>query len=312
MKEKEKMAAAYAAKRAEEEEQSKKLGGKLQNMLFKLCDDETPNEYSLSGVELGGPRVRILVQQIAYNKSLKNLHLSRLEIKDDDGVDVAKILYNNSTLRKLELEGNNLGPKTAKELAKGLKYNMTLQFLDLESNALMGEGEDVSGLPDLLKALEGNTCLLSLNLANNKLENAIGGQIRRMLDRNHTIIDLEIGFNNFTLEDTYAIQNSLIRNKAMYDAERLKEWRERKLMKNEDERLHALYLKEQSKHEEKRMENETRELREAQIDAKFKKYLQDSAVEKEMVIQQLVELAEIRGSKGKKKKRGGGGKKKKK
>jgi hypothetical protein len=98
----------------------------------------------------------------------------------------------------------------------------------------------------------------------------------------------------------------------MYDAERLKEWRERKLMKNEDERLHALYLKEQSKHEEKRMENETRELREAQIDAKFKKYLQDSAVEKEMVIQQLVELAEIRGSKGKKKKRGGGGKKKKK
>ena len=30
----------------------------------------------------------------------------------------------------------------------------------------------------------------------------------------------------------------------MYDAERLKEWRERKLMRDEDERLHALYLKE--------------------------------------------------------------------
>lgn len=137
----------------------------------------------------------------------------------------------------------------------------------------MGEGEDVTGLPEMLRALEGNTCLLSLNLANNKLENAIGGQIRRMLDKNHTIIDLEIGFNNFTLEDTEAIQQALVRNKKMYDAERLKEWRERKLMKNEDERLHALYLKEQSKREEKRMETETKELREAQIDAKFKKYI---------------------------------------
>jgi hypothetical protein len=30
----------------------------------------------------------------------------------------------------------------------------------------------------------------------------------------------------------------------LYDAERLKEWRERKLMKSEDEALHAKYLKE--------------------------------------------------------------------
>lgn len=49
----------------------------------------------------------------------------------------------------------------------------------------------------------------------------------------------------------------------MYDEERLKEWRERKLMKFEDEGLHAKYLKEQSKAEELRMEQETKELREA-------------------------------------------------
>ena len=59
----------------------------------------------------------------------------------------------------------------------------------------------------------------------------------------------------------------------MYDAERLKEWRERKLMRDEDERLHALYLKEQSKKEEFRMETETKELREAQIEEKWKKYI---------------------------------------
>lgn len=60
------------------------------------------------------------------------------------------------------------------------------------------------------------------------------------------------------------------------------------------------------------MEVETKELREHQIEEKFRKYLSDAAIEKELQIQQLVELAEIRGTKGKKKKRGGGGKKKKK
>jgi len=79
------MAAVYAAKRAEEEEQSKKLGGKLQLMLNKLENNETPNEFTLSGVELGGPRVRILVSQIAYNKTLKNLHLTRSNVGDEDG-----------------------------------------------------------------------------------------------------------------------------------------------------------------------------------------------------------------------------------
>jgi len=126
MKEKEKMAAVYAAKRAEEEEQSKRLGGKIRMMLSKLSTDETPGEYSTSGIELGGPRIRILVSQVAYNHSLKNMHLSRGDIKDEDGISIAKILYNNTTLRKLELEGNGLGPKSAKEFGKALRVNKTL------------------------------------------------------------------------------------------------------------------------------------------------------------------------------------------
>jgi len=54
------------------------------------------------------------------------MHMVRSDIKDDEGVEVAKMLYNNTQVRKLELEGNNLGPKTAKEFAKALKYNKTL------------------------------------------------------------------------------------------------------------------------------------------------------------------------------------------
>lgn len=137
----------------------------------------------------------------------------------------------------------------------------------------------------MLLALQDNKSLLSLNLANNKLEQPIGYAIRKLLETNFTLIDLEIGFNNFALGDVREIQKALKRNKEMYDAERLKEWKERKLMRDEDERLHALYLKEQSKKEEVRMETETKELREAQIEEKWKKYLIESAIEKEMQIQ---------------------------
>ena len=56
------------------------------------------------------------------------------------------------------------------------------------------------------------------------------------------------------------------------------------------------------------METETKELREHQIEEKWKKWVAESAIEKELQIQQLVELAEIRGTKGKKKRGGGKGK----
>ena len=66
---------------------------------------------------------------------------------------------------------------------------------------MTGDGEDFPGLQEMLRALEHNTVLLSLNLANNKLEAPIGKEIRRLLETNHTLIDLEIGFNSFDLKD---------------------------------------------------------------------------------------------------------------
>jgi Leucine-rich repeat (LRR) protein len=110
--------------------------------------------------------------------------LVRSGIKDEDGTEIAKILYNNTTLRKLELEGNNLGPKSAKEFGKALRINKTLQYLDLESNQLTADGEDNPGVIEMIAALENNKSLLSLNLANNRLEQPIGFAIRKMLEKN--------------------------------------------------------------------------------------------------------------------------------
>ena len=82
-------------------------------------------------------------------------------------------------------------------------------------------------------------------------------------------------------------------------------------MRGEDEALQNKYLKENTAAEKKRMELEAREMREAEIDQKWKKLILETEIEKQMTIQQLMELAEIRG-KGKKGKGRGKGKCKKK
>ena len=76
------------------------------------------------------------------------------------------------------------------------------------------------------------------------------------------------------------IQDNLRRNKRKYDEDRLREWRERKLMNDEDIRLKNLYLEEQAMKEQERMEEEARELREHEIDEQWRNHLLDSEIEK--------------------------------
>lgn len=70
------------------------------------------------------------------------------------------------------------------------------------------------------------------------------------------------------------------RNKALYDEDRLREWKERKLMNDEDVRLKNLYLEEQSKKYQTRMEEEAREYREKELEEQWRKYILDSEIEK--------------------------------
>ena len=78
-------------------------------------------------------------------------------------------------------------------------------------------------------------------------------------------------------------------------------------MLQQDEKLRALYLADQSNKEQQRMEEEAREIREAELEEKWKKFMLETEIEKQQVIQQLTEAAVLRGTKKKGKK----GKKKK-
>jgi len=54
-------------------------------ILNSLQFDNTPVEISVSGLDLGPQRSNILAKNIAYNKSLKAIHLARKNIADVDG-----------------------------------------------------------------------------------------------------------------------------------------------------------------------------------------------------------------------------------
>jgi hypothetical protein len=166
------------------------------------------------------------------------------------------MLMVNKNIRKLELEGNKLGPRTSKEFSHVLKVNKTLQFLDLENNSLTTDGDDPNGLISFVQALKHNESLLSLNVANNRLDETIGKAFEECFAVNRTLIDFEFGFNNFTVETTRNIQAFLRRNKADYDKNRLMEWKERIYMRDEDAQLANKYLNEATKKEADRMEED--------------------------------------------------------
>lgn len=109
-----------------------------------------------------------------------------------------------------------------------------MTFLDFENNSLTTDGDDPSGMMNFIQALKNNDSLLSLNVANNRLNEDIGKMFEECLAVNHSLINFEFSFNNFTVETTRNLQNYLIRNKALYDENRLREWKERLLMREED------------------------------------------------------------------------------
>ena len=187
-----------------------RLEGRMLIMLKNLQKNESPSEYSLSGLNLGPARCRILAANVAINSSLTSLHLARKGVEDVEGVVLARILMNNETLRKLELEGNRLGPKSIYAFGRALLTNKTLRVLDLESNDIYKD-KDNSIDPEtkryvnpklfyFIDCMSKNKTLLSLNMANCQMDERCGALWVTASQANKDMIDFEFGFNNFSLE----------------------------------------------------------------------------------------------------------------
>jgi len=83
--------------------------------------------------------------------------------------------------------------------------NKTLKYLDLESNQLTVDGQDMWGVYEFVEFLGANKTLLSLNLANNQMDEKCGSMFRDKLETNHSLIDFDFSMNNFNLNDSQHI-----------------------------------------------------------------------------------------------------------
>lgn len=110
------------------------------------------------------------------------------------------------------------------------------------------------------------------------------------------------------LEQVRTIQENLKRNKAAYDGERFKEWKERKRMAEEERQIRILVTVEQKDEMMKEEAEMARIAREKARDAAWQEFLMEAELEKQRLIQRLEEAAKMR--KNKPKKRGRRGKKK--
>lgn len=301
-----KMEQDKARRMAEEEQERSRLAGKISIISLHLKNNTSPAQYSLSGIELSAATLGILCNDIKHNKTLKYLHMTRKKINDAQGIKIAEMLGENKTLIKLELEGNLLGPKTALEFGKVLKeQNKTLKYLDLESNYLTNSGASRDEVKSLSDCLLTNKTLLHLNLGNNGMDAECGERFVESTKANKTLICFEFGFNLFLLEQVRAIQENLKRNKAAYDEERFREWKERKQMAAEEAAMRILVTAEQKDEIMKDEAEKTRIATEKARDAAWKEFLMEAELEKQRLIQRLEQASKMRKSKPKRKKKGG-------
>ena len=63
-------------------------------------------------------------------------------------------------------------------------------------------GQSFWGIYDFVECLDTNTSLLSLNLANNDLDEKCGQMFREKLETNTTLIDFDFSGNNFSMDDS--------------------------------------------------------------------------------------------------------------
>lgn len=76
-------------------------------------------------------------------------------------------------------------------------------------------------------------------------------------------------------------------------------------MRSEDESLRKMYLEENAAREQAVMDEEAKEIREAEMNEKWQKFMLENEIQKQQIIQQLVEASLLRKSKGKGKKKKG-------
>lgn len=227
--------------------------GNMNEILKSIYRNTSVFDINFSGLELNDWDFHSLMIIMQENKSVLTLNLCRKNLNDEKAKKLSEMLKYNGKLKRLELEGNLFTSKSCEYFGEALKINKTLRYLDLENNFLTDNGKNNSGLVSLCNDLEENKMLISLNLTGNAIDDHIAQSLIQTLRFNKSLIHLELfdnqqfvtrermtnmeskfGCIGSSVDHTETIKEKLRENRSKDKKWRLKEWKERKQIKDED------------------------------------------------------------------------------
>jgi Ran GTPase-activating protein (RanGAP) involved in mRNA processing and transport len=150
-----------------------------------LSKNNTLQKLDIGNTELGTESVVALATVMKTNASITHLNMENprlYSLQEESTVQICKMLQVNSSLRELNIAKHCIRDYGARILAQNLLDNATLQVLNLRCNDIgIGGGEALAAL--LIKSGgSGNTSLVELNLASNRISNdgafAFGAALR--------------------------------------------------------------------------------------------------------------------------------------
>jgi hypothetical protein len=299
-------------KKREEEEMRKKLQGGLDQLIEVLTKNTSQPHITVCGIQMGGARMRLLMQAMEPNTSCMSLDLSRKGLNDEDGKEIADMLEKNVNLQKLECEGNNLGVRSAEAIGEALRKNGCLRSLNLESNNLTASGHDQRGIITLANALGVNSTLRVLMLSKNGINQQAGEHLVKAIESNEalTVVDLSGNDPTLSVDQLRRIDAAVQRNRDRQSQIRRNERRERFALYNEefkcrqyDMQVEATRLEIEA-HEERRLNR--MKARFVQWVEEISERLEEDKQKEEELMTEAADRAEANKSKGKKKKKGKG------
>ncbi|KAA8581161.1 hypothetical protein FQN60_002742 [Etheostoma spectabile] len=171
------------------------------------------SRLDLSGHSLSVDTCSVLATAFQNETSFTEVVLSDCMLSEEGAKVLLTGLFGNTTVKVLDLKGNNLRSTGAEVLGKLLARNKTLHRLVLEWNALGVWDEAFSLFCD---GLASNSVLTQLDLRNNQINHhgawnnigLLGGRtLLEALQKNHSIVQLEMAGNNIPSDTLRALES---------------------------------------------------------------------------------------------------------
>lgn len=152
--------------------------------------------------------LRMLMTGLVKNTTITSLDVSHNKLTNHGARLLAKLLGPDSVLTTLRVCDNQIHAEGGRYLSRGLKYNASLVELDLRLNRLTDDGGRM-----LLEGLADHRALARLNLSSNMLGAETAAALAEVLTDPHTALcAVDLSSNVLTEADSDALARGLQRN----------------------------------------------------------------------------------------------------